>query len=453
MQQFKLTKEYLENIKLLLASQKTDLLIAALDELYPADIAEVIDELDTDEAKGLISILSTEEGAEVLRELDEDTRIQFLQSFSPKEIADNFIDNLDTDDAADILAELPEDKKNDIIHLLKDKEQASDIKELMAYDEDTAGGLMAKELIKVNINWNVLTCIREMKKQAEEVSHVYSVYVVDDEGKLKGILSLKKLLLVTTSTKVEEIYNDDVISVRAKMAAEEVGGIMKKYDLVVLPVLNDDGKLIGRITIDDVVDVIREEADKDYQLMSGISENIDSSDSLPLILRARLPWLLIALFGGIIGSQIISIYEPQIMVHPEMAFFMPLIAAMGGNVGVQSSALIVQGLANNTLQMSGIVWKLGKELLVGLLNGLACSGVLLGYNLIFNDSLALSFTVSIALLSVIIFAAIFGTFVPLVLEKYKIDPALATGPFITTSNDIIGLFIYFMIGRLMYGIF
>lgn len=453
MQQFKLTVEYLDNIKLLLSEQKTDLLLAELDELYPADIAEIIDELDTEEAKDLISILSTEEGANVLRELDEDTRIQFLESFTPKEIADNFIDNLDTDDAADILAELPEDKKNDIIYLLKDKEQASDIQELMAYDEDSAGGLMAKELIKVKFHWNVLTCIREMRKQAEEVSNIYSVYVVDDEGVLRGILSLKKLLLVPTSTKVEEIYNPDVISVRAKMEGEEVGSIMKKYDLVVLPVVNDEGVLIGRITIDDVMDVMREESDKDYQLMSGISENIDSSDSLPLVLRARLPWLLIALFGGIVGSQIISAYEPQIMIHPEMAFFMPLIAAMGGNVGVQSSALIVQGLANNTLQMSGMALKLGKELLVGLLNGLACSAVLLIYNLTFNDSLALSITVSIALVCVIIFAAIFGTFVPLLLDKYKIDPALATGPFITTANDIIGLFIYFMIGRIMYGIF
>ncbi|MFW5725841.1 MAG: magnesium transporter, partial [Bacteroidota bacterium] len=298
-----------------------------------------------------------------------------------------------------------------------------------------------------------VTCIREMRKQAEEVEEVYSVYVVDDDDVLLGLLSLKKLLIASPRAKVSELFSPDVVSVKALQKGEEVASIMNKYDLVVLPVVDELERLIGRITIDDIVDFIKEEAEKDYQMMSGMTQNIESGDKVWEITQGRLFWLIVALFGGIVGSRVISNYEEQISIYPEMAFFMPLIAAMGGNVGVQSSALIVKGLANNTITTGSIFPKLWKEVSVGFLNGFVCSGILLLYSSIFAPSLALSMTVSAALMSVILFASIFGTFVPLALDKFKIDPALATGPFITTSNDIIGLFIYFMIGRLMYGVF
>ena len=451
--QFELTKEYLGELRQAIREKDQAFIKKQLNELYPADIAEILDELDLEEAKYLYTHLGEEEAADVLMELEEDVRERFLASLSSEQIAKQFIDNLDSDDAADLISELPDEVQAEVISHIENIGQASDIVDLLNYPEDTAGGLMAKELISVNLNWDVLKCVREMRKQAEEVEFVYTIYVVDDNQKLLGLLSLKKLLLAPEKAKVADIYDDDVISVKASTPSEEVANIMDKYDLVVLPVVDNLGRLVGRITIDDVVDVMREEADKDYQMMSGISENIESTDKIWIISRARLPWLLIALLGGVVASQVIGIYEPQILIHPEMAFFMPLIAAMGGNVGVQSSALIVQGLANNNLSRDGIFPKLLKELSVGLFNGLVCSVLLLSYNLAFNDSVALSLTVSIALFSVIIFAAIFGTFVPLVLDKYKVDPALATGPFITTSNDIIGLFIYFMIGRLMYGVF
>jgi magnesium transporter len=450
--QFQLTKEYLNELRQAIRDKNELFIVQKLNELYPADIAEILDELDLEEAQYLYSHLEEEEAAEVLMQMEEEARERFLSALSSEQIARTFIDNLDSDDAADLISELPEIKKEEVISHIEDADQASDIVDLLTYDEDTAGGLMAKELIKVNINWNVFKCIKEVRTQAEKVENVYTVYVVDDNDKLVGILPLKKLLLVPTKTKVKEIYNPDVISVQANLKDEEVAKIMEKYDLVVLPVVDEQGRLLGRITIDDVVDVIKEEADKDYQLLSGISENVESSDSIWMITRARLPWLLIALLGGIVGSQIISIYEPQIQIHPEMAFFMPLIAAMGGNVGVQSSALIVQGLANNSIDTKEIIPKLLKEVSIGLINGLTCSLALLAYNLTFNHSIALSLTVSVALLTVILFAALFGTFVPLALNRYNIDPALATGPFITTTNDIIGLFIYFMIGRLMYGV-
>lgn len=451
--QFVLTKEYLSTLSDAIERQDQHYIRQMLDELYPADIAEILEELDLEEAKFVFSLLDGEEAAIVLMELEEDVREDFLENISSKDIARRYIDNLDSDDAADLISELPLTVRSEVLSHIEDEEQAAHIADLLNYPEDTAGGLMAKELVKVNINWTVTTAMRSIRKQSVEVEHFYVVYVVNDRNILMGVVSLKDIMLSTSKARIEEIYNSDIQSVSATMDAEEVGSVMKKYDLVVVPVTDDLGRLLGRITFDDIVDVIKDEADRDYQLMSGISESIETTDNLWIISRARLPWLLVALFGGIIGSRVISLYEPQIRIYPEMAFFMPLIAAMGGNVGVQSSALVVQGLANNSLSRDGIIPKLFKEFSVGLFNGLICSILLLAYNIIFDHSIALSITVSVALMTVISFAAIFGTFVPLVLDRFKIDPALATGPFITTSNDIVGLFIYFMIGRIMYGMF
>lgn len=442
----------LSGIRSAIQQKQGDYLVALLEELYAADIAEIMDELELEEARYLFTLIEKEEAAAVLMEMEEDVRERFLASFSTQEIAHEFIDKLDSDDAADLISELPDELRTEVLSHVEDRQQAQDIADLLIYPESSAGGLMAKELVKVNLSWHVVTCVREMRRQAEEVENVYTVYVVDDDNVLKGLLSLEKLLIASPRDLIADLYTPDVISVKATQKGEEVAQIMNKYDLVVLPVVDEVGRLIGRITIDDVVDFIKEEAERDYQLMSGISQDIESSDKVWEITQGRLFWLIVALFGGIIGSRVIANYEDQISINPEMAFFMPLIAAMGGNVGVQSSALIVKGLANQSLSES-IIPKLIKEISVGLLNGLVCSAILMSYSLLFAPSLALSMTVSTALMTVILFASIFGTFVPLALNKLKIDPALATGPFITTSNDIIGLFIYFMIGRLMYGLF
>jgi magnesium transporter len=442
----------IDSIRNAIKEQNNDYLLEVINELYAADIAEVMDELNLEEAKYFYTLLEKEEAAEVLMELEDDVRERFLASFSTQEIAHEFIDNLESDDAADLISELPGNMQGEVLAHIEDRQQAQDIADLLIYPPTSAGGLMAKELIKVHASWHVVTCIREMRRQAEEVENVYSVYVVDDQERLVGLLSLEKLLIASPRDKIETLYNPDVISVMATQKAEEVAQIMNKYDLVVLPVIDQIGRLIGRITIDDVMDFVKEEADRDYQLMSGITQDIESTDKIWEITQGRLFWLIVALFGGIIGSRIIANYEDQISINPEMAFFMPLIAAMGGNVGVQSSALVVQGLANHTLS-GGIIPRLLKEFSVGAINGLVCSAILLAYSFFFAPSLALGLTVSVALMTVILFASIFGTFVPLMLDKFKIDPALATGPFITTSNDIIGLFIYFMIGRLMYGLF
>ena len=448
--QFELTKEYLDEIKSCLNDNLKADILKEVNLLHPADIAEILDQLNTEEAILLYQELGEEVATDVLVELEEDVREKLLARLSPKEIAENLIENMDSDDAADIMAELPNQKKNDVISAIKDSEQASDIVDLLHYPEDSAGGLMAKELIKVQVDWPIIKCLREMRKQAEDIDNVYTIYVTDETDKLVGTLSLKRLLLAPNGSKVKDLYNEDVLVAKAFEKTEEIAAIMDKYDLVVLPVVDELHRLIGRITIDDVVDVIKEEADKDYQMASGISENIDSTDSVGVLTRARLPWLLVGLLGGIFGALVINQYEDQLEIYPEMALFIPLIAAMGGNVGVQSSAIIVQGLANNSLGFDSIFQRLGKEFLVAVLNGLVCSLLILVYTILYKDSYDLAATVSVALMLVIIFAGLFGTFVPLMLDKYKIDPALATGPFITTMNDIVGLFIYFGIGHLMY---
>ncbi len=449
--QFELTSEFLSALREDMERLDSTAVAAKVEDLYPQDIAEILDEVNLEEAQFIFRLLDEETRPEVLMELDEDVRKRFLRSLSTEEIA-QYVDLLDTDDAADLISELPEERQSEVLEQVEDEEQASDIADLLTYDEDTAGGLMAKELIKVNLNWSLPRCVREMRKQAEEVDTVYTVYVVDDDDRLVGTVSLKQMLIAPERTVIKDIYNEDVHAVEAHTPAEEVAQIAEKYDLVVIPVVDQWNRLIGRITVDDVMDVVREETSKDYQMMSGISENIETTDSALIMSRARLPWLLIAMAGGILGSQVIEQYEGQLRVFPEMAIFMPLVASMGGNVGIQSSALIVQGLANNTLGRDGILPKLLKELSVGLLNGLACSLVILGYAYFFGHPLALSMTISLSMIVVILFAGIFGTVVPLGLKRADLDPALATGPFITTANDIIGLFFYFVIGRLMYGL-
>lgn len=425
-----------------------------LSDKHHADIAELLYNVSHKEADYIIKVLDNEKAAEVLVELDEELRDKLLSFRTSKEIAEIVIEHIDSDDAADVIAELPEKKKEEVISLIEDLDQASDIVDLLTYDENSAGGLMAKELIKVNANWDLARALRQMRKQAEDLDEVYTIYVVDDKDRLEGTLSLKKMLFSSTlKEKVRDIYDQDKIHyVFADTPASEVAQDMKKYDLVVIPVVNQDMVLQGRITIDDVVDVLTDEATEDYIMASGLSDNVESSDKVLAITKARIPWLLIGLAGGIVVSQVIGIYENQLAINPVLAFFIPLIGAMGGNVGVQSSAIVVQSLAHKDIPLNGIMGRLGKELKVSLINATICSILLLVYSLLASSSPELGYTVSVSLFAVIIIASLFGTTIPLLLNFFKIDPALATGPFITTANDILGLIIYFMIAKSVYGI-
>ena len=445
-----LTKEFLERLQLMLETGNSMSILEELENVHPADIADILTSLSVEESKEIFDLLDTEVSAEALMELDEDYRERFIKTLSREEIVEQ-IDNLETDDAADLLGELEEDEKDEIISQLEDQEHASEITDLLKYDEDSAGGLMHKEFVKDKAYWAVDRCVVELRRQAEEVDRVYSIYVVDKDDVLLGILSLKALLFAEPKTLIEDLYmRENIHYVKTHEEAEEVANVMEKYDLVAIPVVDRQRKLVGRITIDDVVDVIKEEAEKDFQLASGISENVETSSGVLKNTRSRLPWILIGLAGGVAASQIIKGYEGQIDVNPALAFFIPLIVATAGNVGVQSSAIIVQGLASKDFQYTSIFKQVGKETMVGMLVGLICSIIIFGISYAFMDDIKLGITISISLFIVVVFAAILGAMVPLLLDKIKIDPALATGPFITTANDIIGLTIYFVIAYFVY---
>lgn len=450
---FELTREFIDKLLLTIEQNSKEKAKQLLQDLHPADIAEIYKEIDIEEAKYLYLLLDGEKSADVLAELEDDDREKFLKVLPGSILAKQFIEHMDSDDAADILGELSEDKQSEVLKNIIDTEHVEDIVDLLKYQEDTAGGLMDKDFINVNINWDAQTCIEEIRLQAEDIDEMFYVYVTDNHGILKGTLSLKKLITLPTNAKIADSIKEDPISVSADMDSEEVANLMNKYDLVTLPVVDILNRLIGRIMIDDVMDVMREEAERDYQMASGISEDVEPSDSVWILTRARLPWLIIGLIGGVFGAQVIGVFEEDLAKNAATAFFIPLIAAMGGNVGVQSSAIVVQGIASNTIGIDTTFAKILKEISVAFLNGIACAGLIFIYNLIFSDSFALTISVSSALFIVIIFASTFGTLVPLVLNRFKIDPALATGPFITTVNDIIGLLIYLGISRYFYLLF
>ena len=451
MANFQLDGEYIGAIKELIQSNKNKKLKKQLHELHYADIAELIEALSIENAIYLVKLLDSEKTADALAEVDEDFREKILDQLSAKEIAEE-VEELDTDDAADIIAELPEERQEKVLSEIEDTEHLKDIRELLKYDEDTAGSLMAKELVKVHEDLSVLKCVNAMRKQAQEVTRVHSIYVVNAKNELLGRLSLKDLITANSRAVVKDIYIPKVDFVHVNEDVEEVAKIMSKYDLEAIPVVNDNKELLGRITIDDIVDVIKEEADKDYQLAAGISNDVEADDTILELTRARLPWLFLGLLGGLGSVFILKDFE-TVMNQPQLRslfFYTPLIAAMAGNVGVQSSAIIVQGLANDIVKGS-MINRLFKEIGLSLINGFFLAVVLIAFGQVMGQELILSLTVAGSMMGVIVMAALIGTFVPIVLEKRGIDPAIATGPFITTANDIFGIFLFFYIAQLALG--
>ena len=447
MAKFLLDKDTLELIKSLVEKREDKKLIRKLADVHYADIAEIAESLSIDDAVYLVKLLDSEKTADALAEIDEDFREKILIQLSAKEIAEE-IEELDTDDAADLIAELPEERQEKVMSEISDSEHLKDIRELLTYEENTAGALMAKELVKVQEDLSVLKCVNEMRAQAEYVTRVHSIYVVNTKNKLIGRLSLKDLLTANSKAKVKDIYIPKVDFVDVGEDVEEVAKIMSKYDLEAIPVVNNKQELLGRITIDDIVDVIKEEADKDYQLAAGISNDVEANDTIFELSKARLPWLFLGLLGGLGSVFILKDFE-TIMTQPRVRslfFYTPLIAAMAGNVGVQSSAIIVQGLANDLVKGS-LINRLLKEVGLSLINGFFLAVVLIIFGWIMGQELVLSLTVAGSMMGVIIVAALIGTFVPIILNKRGIDPAIATGPFITTSNDIFGIYLFFYIAQ------
>lgn len=447
---FEVHKEYIEQLRVLIEEKNGAKVEALMEDLHPADIAEIMDDLTIDEAKFIYLLLDGEKASDVLVEIDENDRKRFLKVLPPELIASKFIEHMDSDDAADVVADLDEEVQREVLNEIEDIEQAGDIVDLLEYDEDSAGGIMAKELVTVNENWTVATCLKEISSQAEEVDEIFYIYVVDDDNKLKGLLSLKKLILNHTNTKISNIYDPEIKMVTTDTRQEEVAEIMDKYDLVAIPVVDDIGRLKGRITFDDVIDIVREEAEKDYQMVSGITGDVEPGDKVWEIIRARFPWLLIGLLGGILGAVVLGHHEQSLAKVTQLAFFIPLIAAMAGNVGVQSSSIVVQSIASGVKDIETPIRKILKEISIAFFTAAIFSFLIFLYNHFRYGEMDLTLSVSISLFIVILFASLFGTLIPLVLNKFKIDPALATGPFITTMNDVIGMMIYLMISGLFF---
>ena len=447
------SEEYLEHIKEIIHNGDTAAAQAEMTTLHPADIAELYQNLDLKQAEFLYRLLDEDKQADVLMELDEDDRLKLLEAMPAEEIAKQ-IDHLDTDDAVDLIQQLDEEDRDEILSHIDDVEQAGDIIDLLKYDEDTAGGLMGTEMIVVNENWSMPETIKQMRLQAEDMDEIYYVYVVDDDNKLRGILPLKKLITNPSVSKIKHVMDVDPVSVKADTPIDDVALDFEKYDLVAMPVVDSIGRLLGRITVDDVMDEVRESSERDYQLASGISSDVDADDNVLAQTKARIPWLLIGIVSGILASLILGTFEQKLQAVTALALFIPIIGGTGGNVGVQASAIVVQSLANGTLEVKEFGKQLGKETLIGLLNATIITAIILIYNLLMMPGdLAVTLSVAVSLFIVCMFAALTGTIVPLTLEKLHINPALATGPFIQVANDLVGLIIYVLVADFFLGVF
>ena len=452
--QIDITPEFIEKFRQLAIARNEEEAREELSKLHPADIAELFHELEIEEAEFLDSLLDEERAADVLMELDEDDRKRLLANMPNEEIAKQFLEHLDTDDAVDLIQELDEEDRDEIISHIDDMEQAGDIIDLLKYDDDTAGGLMGTEMIIVNENWSMPECVKQMRAQAEDMDEIYNVYVVDNDNRLRGVFPLKKMITHPSVSKIKNVMQTDPISVKTDTPIEDVALDFEKYDLVAMPVIDSIGRLVGRITVDDVMDRVREQNERDYQLASGLSSDIETDDTVLSQTKARLPWLLIGMVGGLANSVILGNFEAGFATNPAMALFIPLIGGTGGNVGIQSSAIVVQGLANGSLELRHAAKQIWKEMSVAIINAVVISLLVFAYNCFKLDPLnPTTLAVSLSLFGVVLFASVFGTLVPLALERFKIDPAIATGPFITITNDIIGMLIYMLISGALMGLF
>ncbi|MBQ1610969.1 MAG: magnesium transporter [Muribaculaceae bacterium] len=454
-------EEYIEKLNDIIDQKDEAALKLEIKDMHPADIAELVEDLDTDEALFLLRLVDDEVAADVLIELDEDQRHDLLEQMPNESIARK-LELMDANDAVDVIQELDEEDREDVIKHIDDVEQAGDIVDLLQYGEDTAGGHMSTEMIVVQENMSMPDCIKAMREQAEDMDEIYNIYVVDEDNRLKGIFPLKKTITNPSASKIKHVMEPNPISVKTDTPIEDVALDFEKYDLVAMPVVDSIGRLVGRITVDDIMDEVREQSERDYQLASGIAGDIETGDSVWTQVKARIPWLFIGIVGGIANALILdgdSDSASWQTVLPGMALFIPLIGGTGGNVGTQSSAIVVQGLANGSLELKHAGKHILKEIGVALINATIIAGLVLLYNLIWpaDDNVQkaqiTTMAVTISLFGVVLFASVFGTFVPIMLEKLKIDPAIATGPFVTVTNDIVGMIIYMVVSSALISIF
>jgi magnesium transporter len=457
--QFELTEDFLTRLQTAIDSNDTVFVETQLKELYPPDIAEIFNKLQLEQVKFLYNYLDEQIAADVLVELEEDVREEILSSLTSKEIAEQLIDNMDSDDAADVIAELPDEKQDEVLSHMEDSEQANDIVELLNYDENTAGGLMATELVRVHVNSSAIECVREIRAQADVVENIYAIYVVDDDERLVGLLSLKKLVISPTRSRIADIYDPKVISVKTNTDAEEVANIMDKYNLVVLPVVNALGRLVGRITVDDVVDVRREEETEDLQKMAAMEalEEPYMNMSIFGILKKRAGWLIILFLGETLTATAMSYFENEIAKAVILALFIPLIISSGGNTGSQASTLVIRALALGEVTVRDWWRIIRREIKVGLILGVILG--VIGFlrvaiwaqfiNLYGPHWLNIAFTVGFSLIGVVLWGNTIGSLFPLILKRVGLDPAVSSAPFVATLVDITGVIIYFTVASML----
>jgi len=434
-------KEIVDDIVYLIDVKDEAMIRNIIVDLHPVDLADIIHYLDEEHRDYVFSLLNAELASDVLAELDQVSRDDILEELDERRIS-AIVNEMDSDDATDLVSDLPEALAEKVLDHI-DTKDSDEVKELLSHEEDTAGGIMAKEFIAVHQNSTVDEAIQEIRKKSEEVENVYNVYTVDEQGKLVGIVSLKNLILSRPNVRVIDIMDRDVISVNTTIDQEVVAHIARRYDLVAIPVVNNDGILVGRITFDDVADVMQEEASEDIQRMAGITDEEEFRETSTFkILKVRLPWLIVGFFGQLVSAMILRNFEASIHQIITSAFFIPIIMAMGGNAGIQSSTIIVRGMATGEISIYYIGKRILRELYVALLNGLVCGVLIIFVISIWLHMFNFGVILGVAMLIVIVNASLTGAIVPVILKKFKIDPAIATGPFITTSNDVVGLLIY-----------
>jgi magnesium transporter len=437
------TERLIEDVRRFIKEQDKTSLGKLIDDMRPADVADLVEHLDHEERLYIVELLMPEDAGEVLLEMEPPVQERILDSLDADAIS-KIVQELDSDDAADLVGDLPAERVKEIIDSVE-TEVREDLRKLLPYPEDTAGGLMALEYVAVNANATVREAVEMLREKREEVEDLYSIFVVDDFQRLAGLVSLKDLVLEPPERKIKEIMNPEIISVNVYTDQEQVAQLFRKYDLVSVPVVDEHHHLVGRITHDDILDVIEEEADEDMSLMAGVMHQEIAEESPMRISRARLPWLVLGLFGGILAAIVINQFEDSLQKVIALTFFFPVIMAMGGNTGTQAATVAVRGLATGDISFMHLGRRIAVEMKVAFFNGLVCALILGVVVSIWVSDLRLGGVVAFSLILIIMYSALVGAAVPIVLRRLNIDPALASGPFVTTSNDIISLLIYLLL--------
>ncbi len=444
-QQFKLSKKFITQFRNLLEQKNKTLARKMVQDLHPVEIAEILVHINEEEQVETIFLLPTEQASDVLSEMDPGLREDLLALLNKRDIS-AFIEEMDAEDAADVITEL-EDEVADAVLATLEPDTSTEVKKLLKYPEDSAGGIMSPVYVAVkesDTKEQVVNILRE-RKEDDSLPEIYSIFVVSMDQKLVGKLMLQDIILAQDADPIKDYIIEDVIHVHTHIDQEEAAKIAQKYDLVVIPVVDDHHNLVGRLTFDDVQDVIQMEILEDQGIMSGTGSEEVLEKSVVKTMKDRIPWLIFGLFGGILSALVIRVFQPAIDQMIALAFFIPVVASTAGNISIQSSSITVRGLATGEIQLLDTWRRIFKELKVAIINGVIISITLAVVTALWFSDVKMATVLASSIFIVSLVSGVLGSMIPLILFRFNIDPANATGPFITTANDILGLFIYLSI--------